>query len=45
MLELTYKHARTGKRTVIKQAVRITRPGPCEASLVCRVGCFGPHCF
>ena len=41
MLELAYKHPRTGKRTVIKQAVRIARQQPFElnvgtrASLVC----------
>ena len=41
MLELAYKHLRTGKRTVIKQAVRLARQEPFElnvgarASLVC----------
>ena len=41
MLELAYKHPRTGKRTKIRQAVRIARQQPFElnvgarASLVC----------
>jgi len=34
MLELAYKHPRTGKRTAIKQAVRIARQQPFEL-LVC----------
>ena len=41
MLELAYKHPRTGKRMQIRQAVRIARDQPFElkvgmrASLVC----------
>ena len=41
MLKLTYKHPRTGKRIIIKQAVLIARQQPFElkvgagASLVC----------
>jgi hypothetical protein len=41
LLELTYKHPRTGKRLAIRQAVRIARQEPFElnvgaqASLVC----------
>jgi len=41
MLELAYKHPRTGKRTQIRQAVRIARQQPFEltkgkrASVVC----------
>jgi hypothetical protein len=34
MLELTYKHPRTGKRTRIRQAVRIARLQPFECGML-----------
>ena len=43
MLELAYKHPRTGKRTVIKQAVRVARQEPFElkVGLKAAVVCWG----
>jgi len=43
MLELAYKHPRTGKRTTIKQAVRVARDQPFELNVGARasVVCWG----